>query len=70
MRLPCRDKNVDVAKFANSIRRFYSKCMKKKIVTIAPKAPVRRSPFDVTGLAKNVSRKEIIAALRESRKGK
>lgn len=44
--------------------------MEKDMFTITPKAPARRSPFDVTGLGKNVSRKEIIAALRESRKGK
>lgn len=42
----------------------------KDMFTITPKAPVRRSPFDVTGMGKNVSRKEILAALRESRKGK
>jgi hypothetical protein len=43
---------------------------KGDMFAITPKAPVRRSPFDVTGMGKNVSRKEILAALRESRKGK
>jgi len=41
---------------------------KGDIFSIAPKAPVRRSPFDVSGLHKNISRKEIIEAIHESRK--
>lgn len=36
--------------------------------SIVPKSPVGRSPFDVSGLHKNISRKEIIEAIRESRK--
>jgi hypothetical protein len=39
--------------------------MKKEMFTITPKASVRRSQFDVTGLDKNVFRKEILVALRE-----
>lgn len=41
---------------------------KGDIFSIVPKAPVRRSPFDVCGLRKNISRKEIIEAIHESRK--
>ncbi len=35
--------------------------------SIRPKSPPRRSPFDVPGLGKNIDRKEILEALRESR---
>lgn len=35
--------------------------------TIMPKLPTRRSPFDVVGLRKKISRQEIIEAIRESR---
>ena len=41
---------------------------KGDIFSIVPKAPVCRSPFDVSGLRKNISRKEIIEAIHESRK--
>ncbi len=41
---------------------------KGDIFSIVPKAPVRRSPFDVSGLHKKISRKEIIEAIHESRK--
>jgi hypothetical protein len=34
---------------------------------IAPKASGRRSPFDVPGLKKNITRREILEAIRESR---
>jgi hypothetical protein len=40
---------------------------KGDIFSIVPKAPVRRSPFDVSGLHKSIPRKEIIKAIRESR---
>ena len=40
---------------------------KGDMFTIAPKTPTRRSPFDVAGLAKTVSRKEIVSAIRASR---
>ncbi len=40
---------------------------KGDMFSITPKGPVRRSPFDVTGLRKNISRAEILAAIRESR---
>lgn len=36
---------------------------------IMPKSASARSPFDVTGLRKNISRQEILEAIRESRKG-
>jgi len=35
--------------------------------SIVPKVSVRRSPFDVVGLRKRITRKEIIEAIRESR---
>lgn len=34
---------------------------------IVPKSRVRRSPFDVRGLRKNITCKEILEAIRESR---
>jgi hypothetical protein len=34
---------------------------------IMPKLPIRRSPFDVVGLRKKITRREIIGAIRESR---
>ena len=41
---------------------------KGDIFSIVPKATVLRSPFDVSGLHKNIPRKEIIEAIHESRK--
>ncbi len=35
--------------------------------SIAPKIPSRRSPFDVPGLGKKITRKEILESIRESR---
>jgi hypothetical protein len=35
--------------------------------SIIPKPSPRRSPFDVVGLRKRITRKEIIEAIRESR---
>jgi hypothetical protein len=35
--------------------------------TIVPKSRTQRSPFDVSGLRKDITRKEILEALRESR---
>jgi antitoxin Phd len=35
--------------------------------SIAPKLPSRRSPFDVPGLGKRITRKEILEAIHESR---
>lgn len=40
---------------------------KGDMFTIAPKISARRSPFDVKGLSTNITRKEILAAIRESR---
>lgn len=40
---------------------------KGDMFSITPKSPVRRSPFDVAGLRKQLSRDEILEALRESR---
>lgn len=51
-------------------------CKREKVVirrrkgdtfSIMPKVPVRRSLFDVVGLRKKITRKEIIEAIRESR---
>lgn len=42
---------------------------KGDMFSVVPKSPVRRSPFDVSGLHKNISRKEILEALHESREG-
>ena len=41
---------------------------KGDIFSIALKLPVRRSPVDVPGMSKKMTRKEILAAIRESRK--
>ena len=35
--------------------------------SIVPKTPLRRHPFDVHGLRKSITRKEILEAIRESR---
>ena len=35
--------------------------------SIAPKLPSRRSPFDVPGLGKRITRKEILEAIDKSR---
>jgi len=35
--------------------------------SIVPKSPLRRSPFDVHGLSKSITQKEIVKAIRESR---
>lgn len=35
--------------------------------SVVPKSPMRRSPFDVSGLRKKMTRKEILEAIRESR---
>ena len=39
---------------------------KGDMFSIIPKSPVSRSPFDVVGLQKSVSRKEILEAIHES----
>jgi hypothetical protein len=36
--------------------------------TIVPRKPRRRSPFDVPGLNKKITRRDILEALNESRK--
>jgi len=40
---------------------------KGDMFSIVPKSPSRRSPFDVPGLSKKITRKEILEAIRESR---
>ena len=40
---------------------------KGDLFSIVPKTPTRRSPFEVSGLRKSISRKEILEAIRESR---
>lgn len=40
---------------------------KGDMFSITPKSPARRSPFEVAGLSKSIPRKEILAAIRESR---
>ena len=40
---------------------------KGDMFSIAPKSPSRRSPFDVPGLRKKITRREILQAIRESR---
>ena len=40
---------------------------KGDLYSIVPKSSTRRSPFDVSGLRKNITRKDILAAIRESR---
>lgn len=40
---------------------------KGDLYSIVPKSPVRRSPFDVSGLNKKITRKQILEAIRESR---
>ena len=44
-------------------------CRRKgDLFSIVPKFPNRRSPFDVPALHKKITRKEILTAIRESRK--
>ena len=40
---------------------------KGDMFSIVPKAPITRSQFDVAGLNKKISRKDLLAAIRESR---
>ena len=40
---------------------------KGDMFSILPKTSSRRSPFDVPGLGKKITRKEILEAIRESR---
>ena len=40
---------------------------KGDLFSIVPKSPNRRSPFDVDGLRKKITRKEILEAIRDSR---
>lgn len=40
---------------------------KGDIFSIVPKAHVRRSPFNVSGLSKKISRKDILDAIHKSR---
>jgi len=40
---------------------------KGDMFSIVQKSPLRRSPFDVHGLSKSITRKEILEAIRESR---
>jgi len=40
---------------------------KGDMFSIALKSPVPRSPFDMPGISKKVTRKEILEAVRESR---
>ena len=40
---------------------------KGDMFSITPKNTLSRSPFDVVGLKQNISREEILAAIRESR---
>ncbi len=40
---------------------------KGDLFSIVPKVQRKRSPFDVPGLSKKISRKNILKALRESR---
>ncbi len=39
-----------------------------EMFSIVPKTRRRRSPFDVPGLGKNITRKTILQAIRESRR--
>ncbi|MBA2124437.1 prevent-host-death protein [bacterium Unc6] len=41
---------------------------KGDMFSIAPKTRSCRSPFDVPGLSKSITRREILKAIRESRK--
>jgi len=40
---------------------------KGDLYSVVPKSPTRRSPFDVSGLRKKMTRKEILEAIRQSR---
>ena len=61
-----REKLVDILEKSKSeeviIRR-----RKGDMFSVVPKSPRRCSPFDVPGLRKGITRKEILEAIRESR---
>ena len=61
-----REKLADILEESNNeevvIRR-----RKGDLYSIVPKARSRRSPFDVSGMDKKITRKQILDAIRESR---
>lgn len=61
-----REKLADILEESKS-EEIVIRRRKGDMFTIAPKLPSRRSPFDVLGLNKKITRKEILEAIRESR---
>jgi len=61
-----REKLADILEESKS-EEIVIRRRKGDMFSILPKTSSRRSPFDVVGLRKNISRKEILEAIRESR---
>ena len=61
-----REKLADILEESKS-EEIVIRRRKGDMFSILPKTSYRRSPFDVVGLRKNISRKEILEAIRESR---
>ncbi len=61
-----REKLADILEESKS-EEIVIRRRKGDLYSIVPKSHPRRSPFDVTGLQKGLSRKEILEAIRESR---
>jgi hypothetical protein len=61
-----RQKLADILEESKS-EEVVIKRRKGDMFSIVPKIPRRRSPFDVPGLRTDISRKEILDAIRESR---
>jgi hypothetical protein len=61
-----REKLADILEESKS-EEVVIRCRKGDMFSIASKSPHRRSPLDVPGLRKGITRKETLEALRESR---
>lgn len=61
-----REKLADILEESKK-EEFVIRRRKGDMFSIVPKSPSRRSPFDVLGLNKKITRKEILDAIRETR---
>ncbi len=61
-----REKLADILE-ESKIEEVVIRRRKGDLFRIVPKSSTQRSPFDVAGLRKKISREEILAAIRESR---
>ena len=61
-----REKLADILEESKS-KEVVNRRRRGDMFSIVPKTPSRRSPFEVRGLSKKITRKEILEAIRESR---